>query len=328
MDGNIVWKNVSVPATMMECPDIFALGDASTFMLIGSLYSTNQWWVGSVAGSPPRFTPQTVGIMDYGNGYAAKTGSTFASLPGDRRVVFGFTGWTEPTQPHGCGRALIIPRDITLGADGASPRINPIPELQSLRVAGSERRAADAGALAGGAQVWVALQCAFSSTPAWGAAFSRVLQTPDGATEFVEVGYDFGAQALYVNHSICCAGRPNGIVQLAPAHAAALGGLVNITILVDGGLIEVFLNGLVTITALVDPSNVTHAADRISTAASSANGVDCSVTLVWKFHFLSIPGMAWAGFATILALMGIAAAGQRRAARTVPADDVPQELTK
>jgi disulfide bond formation protein DsbB len=59
-----------------------------------------------------------------------------------------------------------------------------------------------------------------------------------------------------------------------------------------------------------------------------SNGVDCSVTLVWKFHFLSIPGMAWAGFATILALMGIAAAGQRRAANTVPADDVPQELTK
>ena len=60
------------------------------------------------------------------------------------------------------------------------------------------------------------------------------------------------------------------------------------------------------------------------------DGPDCSVTLVWKFHFLSVPGMAWAGFAAILALMGLAAAGQRRAARTVPpvgaADDVPQEL--
>ena len=54
MDGDIVWRNVSVGATMMECPDVFALGDASTFMLIGSLYSTNQWWIGSVAGSPPR----------------------------------------------------------------------------------------------------------------------------------------------------------------------------------------------------------------------------------------------------------------------------------
>jgi len=64
-----------------------------------------------------------------------------------------------------------------------------------------------------------------------------------------------------------------------------------------------------------------------SSLACPSNGVDCSVTLVWKFHFLSFPGMAWAGFAMILALMGIAAAGQRRAARTLAPDDVPQELT-
>jgi hypothetical protein len=29
--------------------------------------------------------------------YAAKTGSTITSAPSDRRVVFGFTGWNEPT---------------------------------------------------------------------------------------------------------------------------------------------------------------------------------------------------------------------------------------
>ena len=57
------------------------------------------------------------------------------------------------------------------------------------------------------------------------------------------------------------------------------------------------------------------------------DGPDCSVTLVWKFHFLSVPGMAWAGFATILTLLALAVAGQRRAARTVPSDDVPQEST-
>ncbi|MFM7063955.1 MAG: disulfide bond formation protein B [Actinomycetes bacterium] len=62
------------------------------------------------------------------------------------------------------------------------------------------------------------------------------------------------------------------------------------------------------------------------------DGPDCSVTLIWKFHFLSIPGMAWAGFAAILTLLALAAAGQRRTARTVPpvgtTDDVPQELIR
>ena len=37
-------------------------------VLVGSLYKTNQWWVGTLAGDPPRFTPERVGILDYGNG--------------------------------------------------------------------------------------------------------------------------------------------------------------------------------------------------------------------------------------------------------------------
>ena len=58
---------------MMECPDLFPLGDR--WVLLASLYKTNQWWVGSLTGDPPRFTPEQVGVLDYGNGYAAKTGS-------------------------------------------------------------------------------------------------------------------------------------------------------------------------------------------------------------------------------------------------------------
>ena len=84
-------------------------------------------------------------------------------------------------------------------------------------------------------------------------------------------------------------GAPESIAACLSACAAALGGLVNVTILVDGGLIEVFLNGLVTITALVDPSNVTHAADRISTAASSADSVDCSATTSWQMASVPPP---------------------------------------
>ena len=49
-------------STLCRCPDIFPLGDK--WVLIGSLLSTNQWWVGSLAGNPPRFTPDAVGIME------------------------------------------------------------------------------------------------------------------------------------------------------------------------------------------------------------------------------------------------------------------------
>ena len=70
---------------VMECPDLFPLGDK--WVLIGSLYKTNQWWVGSMSGNPPRFTPEHVGIVDYGNGYAAKTGTTWAQTGSGRRLV-------------------------------------------------------------------------------------------------------------------------------------------------------------------------------------------------------------------------------------------------
>ena len=91
-------------STLCRCPDIFPLGDK--WVLIGSLYKTNQWWVGTLAGDPPRFTPSSVGIVDYGNGYAAKTGSTWVQTGASRRLVFGFTGWQEPTAPHNCGNDL------------------------------------------------------------------------------------------------------------------------------------------------------------------------------------------------------------------------------
>ena len=42
-------------------------------------------------------TPTQVGVLDYGNGYAAKSGSAWVQSGGARRLLFGFTGWQEPT---------------------------------------------------------------------------------------------------------------------------------------------------------------------------------------------------------------------------------------
>ena len=83
--------------------------------------------------------------------------------------------------------------------------------------------------LAPGAQVWISIQCSFSSSsyPTAGAVFARVLTSIDGA-QYTAVGYDFGAQALFVDHTFCCA-APNSVVQRAPAPIPKLNGLVNIT---------------------------------------------------------------------------------------------------
>lgn len=258
VDGNIVWQPQNVSANMMECPDLFPLGDK--WVLIGSLYKTNQWWVGDMvadAGGVPRFTPDQVGILDYGNGYAAKTGSTMEQSGTTRRVVFGFTGWSEPTTAPGCGRSLIMPRDLSVS--GTRLVINPVPETAVLRVAGTHTSGATTP-LAKGSQVEIRVTCPFTTAPSTGKTHVRVLSGADGS--YTEIGYDFSVQAFYADHSKCC-DAANTIVQRAPLSTKLMAGGLNMTVFVDGGTIESFANGMV-ITPLVSPSVKIAPEDRAS----------------------------------------------------------------
>ena len=287
VDKNIVWQPTNVSADMMECPDLFPLGDKH--VLIASLYKTNQWWVGTLAGDPPRFTPERVGILDYGNGYAAKTGSEWVQNGTTRRLVFGFTGWAEPTMPAGCGRALIIPRELTVV--GSELVTSPIPETVVLR-SSARFHTTDVGAgadVAKGSQVELRLNCSglgFASTVAGqrsGKVGVRTLQSAGGEA-FTEIGYDFDKEAFYADHSACC-GKPNAVVQRAGLPVAQLGEAFEITVFVDGGLIEAFAGGKV-ITPLVapDPSNGAPE-DRVSTVTNSASPAVACALESWELKY-------------------------------------------
>jgi len=250
-------------------------------VLIGSLYKTNQWWVGTLAGDPPRFTPDKVGILDYGNGYAAKTGTTFVQGGDSRRLVFGFTGWSEPTMPHGCGRALIIPRELIVS--GSELLIRPIPEAAVLRVPTSHRTAhvtaSGSAAIASGSQVEVRLLCALfaeAEPPKAGKTGIRTLSTADGS-QYTEIGYDWAKQLFYVDHAKCCSATPSSILQTAPLAIGALGPALNLSVYVDGGLIEAFLGGKV-ITPLVAPDPAAGLPpQRTTSVVETSGGVSCHV---------------------------------------------------
>jgi len=282
VDGNIVWQPTNVSANMMECPDLFPLGDK--WVLIGSLYKTNQWWVGTLSGNPPRFTPENVGILDYGNGYAAKTGSTWVQSGQTRRLVFGFTGWQEPTMPSGCGRALIIPRELHVDDATSTLMTSPIKELEVLREPASHLyhsglTSSSAVTLAKGSQVEVQLTCTGITSGTKGKVGVRTLATTDGEA-YTEIGYDFDAQAMYADHSHCCA-KPNTIVQRAPF--SVRGATIEMAIYVDGGLIEAFMGGRV-ITPLVAPDiNAGAPEDRHTTLVVPA-GVQCDASS-WKLTY-------------------------------------------
>ena len=118
-----------------------------------------------------------------------------------------------------------------------------------------------------------------SSWPSAGKVALRTLASADGA-HFTEVGWDFGrpAEALYVNHSRCCA-NASAIVQRALT-SEPLGEQLRLRVFVDGGMIEAFAEGVV-ITALLDPDSSRAGGGppegRVSSVCSTAAGMRCSV---------------------------------------------------
>ena len=159
-------------------------------------------------------------------------------------MVFGFTGWNvsaaapfassfflkeaaaqEPTQPKDCGRFLITPRELSIGA-GNELRIDPIPEVQQLRVLSSRTRGIATHGSPGveletGSQVEVLAICtppaASGAWPTNGTVALRTLASSN-FTAFTEIGFDFSSTngtGFYVDHSMCCEGEGGNIRQRA-----------------------------------------------------------------------------------------------------------------
>jgi sucrose-6-phosphate hydrolase SacC (GH32 family) len=290
-----VWnQSRALSLKMLECPDLFQLG--GSWVLLGSMARVggpNQWWTGTLTGTPPRFTPEKVGLLDFGSLYAAKSGSTFLQGRDSRRVVFGFTGWSEPTAAAGCGRYLVMPRELTVRASGL--HIDPIPEMKRLRVAGSETHGVIDGLVGGvfdgmvgsetalvlatGAQIEVDVTCTCTSPwPSHGQVVLRTLGSVDGEYR-TEVGWDFGSGGtpFFVDHTRCCQ-NTSSIVQRALAAMPPPGEKLTLRVFVDSGMIEAFAAGVV-ITALVNPDIAGGLPEeRVSSVTNTAAGVSCAVS--------------------------------------------------
>lgn len=300
-----VWSPANVKATMLECPDLFALGNGhtnGTYMVVGSLFSTNQWWTGTIAGSPPRLTPAAVGLVDYGAYYAAKTGATanVSPEPTTRRLMFGFTGWQEPTARASCGRAMLLPRDVRLSdVDGMTPLFSPLEELATLRVAsshvgplGPQQGNVSASVLPRGAQVELHARCDLATAqplPGSGVVAFRTLCSADGSN-YTEVGYDFASGQLYTDQRRCC-GSNTDTVQVAPLVPDRIlnlsGGQLNLTVLVDGGLLESFLSSQVVLSTQVNPAGNADNARGTAFINTAPYGLACEVE-AWALNSVDI----------------------------------------
>jgi len=187
--------------------------------------TSTSWFVGSVDATGTRFEAEQQGLLDYGQLYAGKSGTTLAAAPGDRRVLFAFTGYPSPTLPTVCaslpgayhGMYHVFPRILTLGADSRLA-LAPVAELETLRaktqaanVSVTNASATTGAVLATGSQLDVAVRCSFeakgeegegrrSGAPTEGQLALSVLGDTAGA-ELLLVGYDFAQQLLFVDHA-------------------------------------------------------------------------------------------------------------------------------
>ena len=240
--------------------------------------AVHRWWTGQLVGDPPRFVPESGGVLDYGSAYAAKSGSTMVQT--DTRVLFSFSGWIEPTVAPACGRTLLLPRE--LGVQGSALTIAPSTEaLAALRTG----NAVQGSPAARGSQVEVRVRCSGLSgavaSGATGKVGVRTLATADGRA-FTEVGYDVGEHQLYVDHSRCCASA-NAVIQRAPLRATDMPGggeLLELVVIVDGGMLETFASQRVAITSLVSPDERAPGGleQRRTTFFSEVKGLECTTT--------------------------------------------------
>ena len=112
------------------------MGSTGKYVAIASLYNweaggyyTNEWFLGTIDDSKT-FKLEDRGLLDYGQYYAARTGSEDQS-PTGRRVLFSATGWHNPPGMASCHTQVhLIPRDMVLDAKDRVT-FSPIPEIAS-----------------------------------------------------------------------------------------------------------------------------------------------------------------------------------------------------
>ena len=109
------------------------------------------------------FTAENTGRIDYGapggsSLFAGKTGASMVA-PFDRRVLFGFSGWST-AKVSGCGSYYLLPRELSISAAGQLEQ-RPVKELTGLRKTHvhAEYRQGQETPLAAGSQVEVLVTC-------------------------------------------------------------------------------------------------------------------------------------------------------------------------
>ena len=312
------------PPPFLECPDLFRAGEMvvliSSYNDFGQAASQGppfsppagfadgqsaEWRTGALVPDGSRragemdlkFVSKHQGVLDYGLLYAQKTAGDALKPNEGRRVLFGFTGWHERRNGmmnSECGISHVMPRDLRLDSDGRM-LISPVQEVSNLKLGQEVPLQMGGVAVTTSSQVLVNMVCTGVPAPTQpkstrGANAVGVDVLLDvAAGEWTRVGYDLQSGALFVDQSCTNSQRADlsDAYQTSASLSSVAGAVVdtlNLTVLVDGGMLESFVNERVVITSLLSPStNGTDDADARQVRAFvhstvESNALECRAT--------------------------------------------------
>ena len=195
--------------------------------------------------------------------FAGKTGTSMHP-PFNRRVLFGFSGWSS-AKASGCGQYYLLPRELSISAAGQLQQ-HPVAELKTLRKASvhAQYKQGHATPMATGSQIEVLVDCKLAST---GAPTTGILaiNTLQSASHSIQVGYEFEANGTATGFARVPPALAQGLdnynrTDRAPVPGAVVpGGTLSLNVFVDGDRIETFFNGAATITTVTGNTAVSLA---------------------------------------------------------------------
>lgn len=109
----------------IECPNLFKLG--GKWVLLISPHKPCKYFIGDLDLKRCRFVPESYGVLDPGTSYASNI-----SIDPTGRTILWLWGRTATNPDKGWNSVMVMPRILTIGADGFL-RQKPAPEFESLR---------------------------------------------------------------------------------------------------------------------------------------------------------------------------------------------------
>lgn len=233
----VVMHQVPYPREVWECPEIFQLGDRH--LLIYSGDGKAQWQSGVLDEKTMTFRPEKAGVLDYGAYYAPKS-----QLANDgRRILWGWIPETRKLEEYkaaGWAGMMSLPRVLSLDGDGqlridVAAEVKRLREKQeTLRLVGDEekdRSLIESVRIAG---CCGEVRCTLRKS---GEPFELVFSDAAGGVEpWLSLNVD-----TFHPGTILLDGKPMPLLLSADED-------LDMTLYIDGSVIEVFVNRQVAIT--------------------------------------------------------------------------------